>query len=579
MTKWLNILDGWILQKGRQFFTVDLRSLALFRIGLACAILFDLYLRSLDLRLFYTDDGIMPRALLFKEFPDPWRFSVYLLSGSTLFAGTLFVIQAFLAGLLLIGWRTRWVVFFSWIMMISLHVRNPMINDSGDQLMRMILFWSLFLPLGACFSVDGALNTLQKKSYSYLSVGSAGFLLQVCLMYWWTGYLKAQTTEWQNGDAIFLALNITGYTQGIAEFAKTLNPELLRILTKATLWFELVGPFLFFSPIFFLFFRRLGILLFVGLHFVLSLVLQLGVFPFFDFVAIIPFIPALFWEKNFPRWNAPGYSGMRLEVSRVPEARLKALLLMKTILFIPDGALKVVETPDGRDFLRGLDERGNFYEVTHLWRQLAKSSLVFGWLGRVNVPGAVLQFFRSLFSRLSFLFHLSARPAPQPSFTGNLLAGIFLVYIVFWNMWNSTSIFQMPQILVPSGLFTYVEQRWGMYAPPSKFHCWVVAHGKLKTGEEIDLINLDHPRPVNYEQPSPPDILYRTVRQKLYLMQLPQEQFKDQSGYVTWNICREWNRTHDGNQQLKEVTLNIVYQYFFPDIKAPWTVGLWYQVC
>jgi hypothetical protein len=45
-------------------FGLDLRSLALFRIGLALILLFDLYYRALDLRAFYTDWGLYPRSLM-----------------------------------------------------------------------------------------------------------------------------------------------------------------------------------------------------------------------------------------------------------------------------------------------------------------------------------------------------------------------------------------------------------------------------------------------------------------------------------------------------------------------------------
>lgn len=582
MSKLLTAIDSLILKKSTQFFTVDLRSLAAFRIGLACVILLDLYLRSLDLSLFYTDDGVMPRALLFKAFPDPWRFSIYLLNGTAAFTVILFIIQAFAASLLLIGWRTRWVLFISWFMMISLHVRNPMINDSGDQLLRLLLFWSLFLPLGASFSVDSALNTSPKKSYSFLSIGSAALLLQVCLMYWWTGYLKSKTSEWQNGDAIFLALNITGYTQPVADFLKTMNHDILHYLAKITLVFELAGPLLFFSPICFLFFRGLGIVLFWLMHMSFGFILQLGVFPFFDFVAIIPFLPTAFWEKIFSRFRTPERSGFRIEAAGISKNHWKALALAKTFLLIPETQLTRADLPPSTVLFRAIDADGSITEGRNVWIEIIKHSPLLGWttvfwrglLGIKKLPKIIETVFNPILKQLHF-----KSDAIRTSFAGNVLAALFLIYVVFWNMWNSTDIFKMPQFLVPSGLLTYVEQRWGMYAPPSKFHCWLVAHAKLKNGEEIDVLNLNQPRPVNYARPYPADALYRTVRYKLYLMQLPEDEFKNQSGYLTWHLCREWNNTHYGNEKMKEVTLNIVYQYFFPEIKAPWTVGLWYQIC
>jgi hypothetical protein len=47
----------------------DIRSLALFRIGLAIATIGDLVERSLDLRAHYSDEGIFPRYVLFEQYP------------------------------------------------------------------------------------------------------------------------------------------------------------------------------------------------------------------------------------------------------------------------------------------------------------------------------------------------------------------------------------------------------------------------------------------------------------------------------------------------------------------------------
>jgi hypothetical protein len=52
----------------RNIFTLDLRALALFRIGLAVLIMFDLTLGALDLGAFFTDQGILPTDLALTYF-------------------------------------------------------------------------------------------------------------------------------------------------------------------------------------------------------------------------------------------------------------------------------------------------------------------------------------------------------------------------------------------------------------------------------------------------------------------------------------------------------------------------------
>jgi len=51
----------------RELFQIDLRSLALFRMGLACVILADLIKRCLSLGAHYTDHGVLPRQAILQH--------------------------------------------------------------------------------------------------------------------------------------------------------------------------------------------------------------------------------------------------------------------------------------------------------------------------------------------------------------------------------------------------------------------------------------------------------------------------------------------------------------------------------
>ena len=55
------------LRASASVFRLDVRSLAVFRIGLALTILLDLAIRAQDLGAHYTDAGVVPRALLAAE--------------------------------------------------------------------------------------------------------------------------------------------------------------------------------------------------------------------------------------------------------------------------------------------------------------------------------------------------------------------------------------------------------------------------------------------------------------------------------------------------------------------------------
>ena len=141
--------------KLKELFGIDLRSLALFRICLGLIILIDLLTRLPDLNTFYTDAGLLPRAALVGQ---PQLISAHLMNGTVWFQAVLFLIQGVCAVGLLVGYRTRLMTWLSWVLMVSLHWRFRSILGGGDEYLRYLLFWSVFLPLGARWSVDRALD-------------------------------------------------------------------------------------------------------------------------------------------------------------------------------------------------------------------------------------------------------------------------------------------------------------------------------------------------------------------------------------------------------------------------------------
>ncbi len=143
-------MSGW-----REVLACDLRSLALMRVGLGLALLVDLAQRLPGLRAHYTDAGLLPRALL--SGPEGMVPSLYLLGGSSAWAGALFALAALAAVGLALGYRTRWMAFVSWLLLVSLHARHPALAASADRLLAVLLLLAWFAPCAARYSVDAAL--------------------------------------------------------------------------------------------------------------------------------------------------------------------------------------------------------------------------------------------------------------------------------------------------------------------------------------------------------------------------------------------------------------------------------------
>jgi hypothetical protein len=143
---------------------LDLRSLAAFCIGISIIILVDLFTHFGDLNAHYTDFGVLPRTLL-AAIAKPEYWSLHTISGEPIVQALLFAIAAFFVLLMLVGYRTRVATIASWVLLVSMHNRNPaLIFSADDVFLRALMFWAMFLPWGACYffdTVDSVLNTSQ----------------------------------------------------------------------------------------------------------------------------------------------------------------------------------------------------------------------------------------------------------------------------------------------------------------------------------------------------------------------------------------------------------------------------------
>jgi hypothetical protein len=291
-------------RQAQEIFGLDLRSLAVLRIGVGLILLVDLLSRAVDLRAHYTEEGVLPA----RDLLAPWTSCVHLLSGSEWFAAALFVLAGLFAVALVVGWHTRVATFASCFLLVSLHARNPLVGSSADVLLRLLLFWGLFLPLGARWSLDARRHpTPPHSGMRVLSVAGAALILQVCFVYWFGVALKSDPAWRTEGTAVYYALSIDGFATPLGT-SLLAYPDLLWFLTFATLWLEAVGPVLLFVPFVNGPARVLAIAAFLLFHLVgLNLALELGIFPYVCAVGWLALLPGWFWDRAVPwlRGRAP----------------------------------------------------------------------------------------------------------------------------------------------------------------------------------------------------------------------------------------------------------------------------------
>ena len=245
---------GWMAWKTSlgNLLGIDPRSLAVFRMAVGALLLADLAIRATDLSGMYTDDGMFSRMEICRRVSTIWNWSFHFGSGSWGYQAALFGVAAILALALLVGFETRLAAIGSWLMLISLHHRAPPILSGADVLLRMLLFWAMFLPLERVWSLDRWLDgrrgraDLRGGERHVLSVASAAILLQMALMYLFSAIFKSNAVWWR-GEAIAGIMAHDFYASPLGDHLLRF-PRLLTAMTWGTLGLEWLAPVLLFSP-------------------------------------------------------------------------------------------------------------------------------------------------------------------------------------------------------------------------------------------------------------------------------------------------------------------------------------------
>jgi len=275
---------------------LDLRSVGLLRIGIAVCLLIDLAGRATDLEAHYTDLGIFPRDVAI-ETADAWHISLHFANGQYAFQAILFAMAALSAFCLLLGLQTRFAAMASWVFIVSLQNRNFIILNGADVLLRMILFFGLFLPLGARFSID-RLRGISRPAAETNWIATSGtvfYTLQFMFVYIFAGLIKSEIPAWREGTGLAYALRSP-------EFAEPLGLKVvesvatMHVFNNVVIVGELFGSLLLLLPVWNAAARMAVVLAFSALHLLIAATMSVGMFPLVGIVAAFAFLPSVFWD-------------------------------------------------------------------------------------------------------------------------------------------------------------------------------------------------------------------------------------------------------------------------------------------
>ena len=257
--------------------------LSMGRLFIAGILLSDLIFRFQYLEAHYSNEGVLPTPVIKTYYP----FYQYYLSLHNIFDSLysikfLFIIHIMASLSLFIGYYTRFFTLLNFVLLLSLHRRNPVILQGGDDLLRITLFYMIFLPWGKFYSVDSWLEKKNKSpsptnitrfSWFYLV-----FLFNIAFVYFFSALLKT-SDEWRlTGDALYYALSLETLR---TEAGNWIYPYygLLKVGTFFVYYIqEILAPILLVLP--FPKWRNLALLLIILFHSLNLIFLKVGLFPF-----------------------------------------------------------------------------------------------------------------------------------------------------------------------------------------------------------------------------------------------------------------------------------------------------------
>lgn len=561
----------------RNLFECDLRSLALFRLTLGFAFLIDLLSRARDLRAHYSYFGVMPEPA---GLDSVFLKSLYVIVGSVHFQASIFLLAGLCAVAVAVGYKTRLATLACWFLLLWIQSRNNLVFQGGDKLLLLMFFWGIFLPLGARYSVDSAMDdTLPSEaSNNYFSMGTVAILLQVACLYFFSALLK-NTSEWMpDGTALHYALHLGSFVRPVGEWMLHF-PSLLQWLTYYVWILELIGPFLLFSPWFFLSLRLSLWVQFVALHVGIVLCMNVGLFPLFNTVSLLLFIPSWFWDRLIPSLQSREKIALTIFYDEDCGFCRKMCLLLKAFLVLPSASIlpaqpcpEVFEVMERKNSWVVYDSKGLAYTQWDGVLLLFRCSPIFWPIATVlglslfhPIGTGIYQMIannRGTLSRLTKFVHsdhADDQGAVRPSLFAELLVGFLALYMVFINV---TTVPNLPFTLSDPVPFIQrslgLNQIWDMFAPsPREWDGWYVVSGQLIAGTAVNVSNGELKTP-NLEDSSLQEYPYSSYRWRKYLQNIVATKFQGDRKHYGAYLCRLWNESHEPLQHLLHLKIDFI---------------------
>jgi hypothetical protein len=265
----------WVADAWNAFFYAaeSAYSVALFRIAFALVLLANAALFLRDARLWIGPSGLLSHAsycaiyghsrfTLFRYVPpsDGW---VYVTIGLHILS----------AALLALGFATRLNAVITFITLLSIQQRNPVLVYGADDVMRLMSFLLIFSRAGEVLSLDAWTGGRDGRGVASTAWCTRLMQLQVAFVYLAAFRNKFAGTSWMQGTAAFYAVEVSDFRRHrLPEFARSV------LWSRVGTWATLVVEFLLATAIWIRELRYPVLLLGVMMHLVMDWFMNLQLF-------------------------------------------------------------------------------------------------------------------------------------------------------------------------------------------------------------------------------------------------------------------------------------------------------------
>lgn len=280
-----------------RYLSVDPRILGLFRVYFGLFLTVDVLRRLPDAGLFYSNDGVLSNHFnLFAPQATP-AFSLLNAFSTRPEVYAAFVFMAACHFGLALGYRTKLFQVLSLVSVVSLNARNLFLENGGGVMSAVLSAWTVFLPLGARYSIDSMQARLRARDdqtadslnhrdgmgprvEKVVSLAVLAIAIEIAVCYFFNTVHKHGST-WSRGEAVHWVLwqnRIATYWAGLLRMHEPswLSPA----LSYGTLVIEGVAPILVLSPFFQSRLRALHVFMVWTLHVSIALLVSVGPFSY-----------------------------------------------------------------------------------------------------------------------------------------------------------------------------------------------------------------------------------------------------------------------------------------------------------